>query len=360
MIIDIVLGYAVGKGGLENVIKLVYGELERRGHTVRVFQMVPPENQEWADNISNIYYYGDRDTPYAILDEKIIGKLSLRYEQLTRLLGRPNIVLATHAPIISYLCRLAVDKMELKKSRPIILSWLHGPPEIFGGERCLALCEGHLAISKSIGNQIAKYDNPNKVYYIGNTIDFDHASLIRKTNGRTKFVYVGRIENSQKRLDVLLKGLQNLKGEWALDIIGDGPYVIPLKKMASEFKIDRNINWHGWKEQPWDTITDVSLLILSSDFEGFALILIEALARGVPVISSNWSGADEIVDEDKNGWLFPCGDREKLHNILQDIIDGKKVLPNAETCMDSVEKYRVKNVVDRIEATFHKVVERRS
>jgi UDP-D-galactose:(glucosyl)LPS alpha-1,6-D-galactosyltransferase len=360
MIIDVVLGYAVGKGGLENVIKLINDELEKRGHLVRLFQMAPPENLEWADSISNIYYYGEKESVYSHFNDQKIERFSSRYEQFTRLLGRPNVILATHTPVISYLCKMAVDKMKLDAQKPIILSWLHGPPEVFGGEKYLNFCDAHLAISMSIADKIKKSINRGTVYYIGNTINFNMACVIKNSVKQDNFIYIGRIENKQKRLDVLMHALTQLNGKWTLDIIGDGPSIAEIKQSAEMLNLYNQIKWHGWEEDPWNSVKDASVLILSSDFEGFALILIEALARGVPVISSNWNGAGEIVNEDKNGWLFPCGDSEKLHNILQDIIDGKKVLPNAETCMRSVDKYRVENVVDRMEQAIHQTLERRS
>lgn len=357
MVIDIVLGYAVGKGGLENVIKLIDNELERRGHLVRIFQMAPPENQEWADSISKIYYYGDKESIYAPLDENRIDRLSSRYEQLTRLLGYPDVIFATHTPVISWLCRMAVNKMYSTR-KPVILSWLHGPPEVFGGEKYLDLCDAHLAISKSIAERIHLYTNSNKIHYIGNTIDFKINHLIKRTKQKFRFIYIGRIENKQKRLDVLVHALNQLNGEWILDVIGDGPDLEEMKQTSKSLGLQAHIKWHGWKENPWDVISETSLLLLSSDFEGFALILIEALARGVPVISSTWDGADEIVKNNYNGWLFPCGDSKKLHEILEDVISGSKILPTEKDCSQSVEPYRTNYVVDRIEFVVNQTLQK--
>jgi UDP-D-galactose:(glucosyl)LPS alpha-1,6-D-galactosyltransferase len=355
MIIDIVLGYAVGKGGLENVIKLVTDELEKRGHLVRIFQIAPPKYLDWAEQFSNIYYFGDEAGVYSPLDQSTGDLFSSNYERLTQMFGRPDVILATHTPVMSWLCRMAVNKMNPVK-RPTILSWLHGPPNIFGGESYLNLCDGHLAISKSIAKQIGKHVSSKHVYYIGNTIDFENSYLVNRPSEKLKMIYVGRIANNQKRVDVLLKALKHLNGSWKLDIIGDGPDQPKLQDLSRSLNLESNIEWHGWKSDPWKTMSSASVLILSSDFEGFALILIEALSRGVPVISSLWDGANEIVRDDVNGWLFPCGDDSKLHEIIQNILDGEKVLPEPEQCRKSVSEYKTDKIVNRIENAINKVM----
>ncbi|WP_010631894.1 glycosyltransferase [Sporolactobacillus vineae] len=351
MIIDIVLGYAVGIGGLENVIKLISDELMKRGHLVRIFQIAPPKYLNWAEQFSNIYYYGDEVHVYTPLDQETVDLFSSNYERLTQFFGRPDVILATHTPVMSWLCRLAVNKMNLV-NKPAVLSWLHGPPNVFGGESYLKLCDAHLAISNSIANQIANYVGEEKIFYIGNPIDFNNITPLRRVKKQLKLIYVGRLDNVQKRLDVLFKGLEKLKGKWTLSIFGDGNDKSVLQDLAKELGIDENIIWQGWHDEPWKQLVSASLLVLSSDFEGFGLVVVESLARGLPVVSSASEGPNEIIRDGYNGWLFPCGDSKMLKNILQDIIDGKKVLPCEEQCRKSVENYRVESVVHRLESAI--------
>ncbi|PAF33938.1 hypothetical protein CHH69_18565, partial [Terribacillus saccharophilus] len=58
MLIDIVLGYAEGKGGLEDVLTTVVNGLVSKGHRIRVLQTHAPKFESWADTIPEIYYYG--------------------------------------------------------------------------------------------------------------------------------------------------------------------------------------------------------------------------------------------------------------------------------------------------------------
>lgn len=87
--------------------------------------------------------------------------------------------------------------------------------------------------------------------------------------------------------------------------------------MAEE--LDLNVDWRGWFDDPWKEIANngIDYLVLSSKFEGFGMVLAEAISRGIPVISSNCPvGPADIIKPDINGFLYTPGDREELHNIL--------------------------------------------
>ncbi|WKB35260.1 glycosyltransferase [Terrilactibacillus sp. S3-3] len=325
---------------------------------MRIFQFIPPKYKSWEKKVPEIYYYGQQEDLIVPINNESVLRLATNYERLTNFLGRPDIIFATHAPTLCLLCSKAVDKMKGNK-RPVIFSWLHGPPRIFGGGNFLPLAVEHLAISESIRKEIENYVEKKYIHYIGNPIDFDGISPIKRSVRQLKLIYVGRINNVEKRLDVLFKGLQNLKGDWLLNIIGDGPDRISLQKYAIDLGIDERIQWMGWSEKPWNQLSAASALVLSSDYEGFGLVVVEALARGLPVISTACGGPNETIKEGVNGWLFPCQDSLCLHNILQDILDGNKTLPDEDVCRKSVDKYHVSKVVDQIELAIKETLLKR-
>jgi UDP-D-galactose:(glucosyl)LPS alpha-1,6-D-galactosyltransferase len=105
-------------------------------------------------------------------------------------------------------------------------------------------------------------------------------------------------------------------------------------------------------------VTSASLLVLASDYEGFGLVVVEALARGIPVISTNVAGPSDIIKDGVNGWLIPPGDFEGLNMILQKVINGEMALPSAEICEESVRSYRVGDVVNRMEKALYETYAR--
>mgnify|MGYP001039481408 CR=1 FL=1 len=343
MIIDIVLVYAAGRGGLEDVITSVSQGLAKRGHRVRVIQSYPSENLKWEESLPEFHYYGMKNN----LNSETIQSLTLGYEKLLKEIGKPDVVLATHAPSLSYICRSAIASVP-GKNCPVI-SWVHAPPEYFGNTDLLKYSDAHLAISSPIEQSIERSIYPDHpVFYIGNPVKVNKNS-IKRSEDKLELIFVGRIHQHDKRLDILLRGLQYVKGEWRLRLIGEGPDEAEIKELSIKLGIDSNIEWLGWQENPWEIIDEASLLVLSSDYEGFGLVLVEALSSGIPVVSTSCSGPLDIVEDGKNGWLYPIGDYKALGSIVNDIISGKKILPTPETCINSVKRFDTEEVINKIQ-----------
>ncbi|PMC36635.1 glycosyltransferase [Bacillus sp. UMB0899] len=355
MIIDIVLGYAEGRGGLEAVLTVVSQGLVKRGHRVRVFFANPPTYSEWEETLPEAYCINVGHAK-KFDGELVIIRYSLGYRKLMEVLGKPDVIIATHEPMISIICNLAV--CNLGTERPPIVSWLHGPPEAYPEAGLIRYSDSHLAISNSVGEKIRNYVNVEKtpIYYIGNPVEIVELGRINRSNEILQLLYIGRMDNHQKRLDILLEALSKICGNWRLTIIGDGRDKTALQNLAINLGIFHNITWLGWKKNPWAEVSDASILLLSSDYEGFGLVLVEALGRGVPVISTNCEGPDEIIQDGVNGWTYQRGNSEELATILQSILDGKTLLPSEENCVESVRSYSVNSVLNRLEKFLLKIV----
>ncbi|QAY67773.1 glycosyltransferase [Paenibacillus protaetiae] len=351
MIIDIVLGIASGRGGLETVVTNISQELKRRGHRVRVFQTLPPRYKEWSETLPENYYYALPPEALDDTDSKPFFQVEVQrfaagYRSLLEELGCPDVVLAAHTPLIGLVCNLALNHLEAG-NRPPIISWLHGPPEAFGQEAAqfMKYSDAHMVISRDIGRKIeAALPAAAPIYYVGNPIDARFIEMVaRPQKGPAKLLYIGRIDNNPKRLDVLFRSLQFVQN-WELQIIGDGDDRAALEQLAEQLHISDSIQWNGWKEDPWAEVKEASLLVLSSDYEGFGMVLIEALARGIPVLSTSCGGPDDIIIHGVNGWLYPVGDSGALQRWLQQIIEGTQALPSPQACLQSIEPFALEQV----------------
>ncbi len=349
MVIDIVLVYAQGRGGLEDVITTVSNKLQERGHKVRVFQAYEPEYICWKDTIPEIYFYGLNKN----INEDDIYSLSYGYKKLIDIIGIPDIIIATHAPVLSLICNLSIKHLTYNK--PTIISWIHGKPEYYGMCELLKYSYAHLAISNDIGDRINNYiEDKSNIYYVGNPVNLENLKLIKQDNENLNLLYIGRLNNKDKRLDILFNALKLLDKSWHLKIIGSGVDEKNLKLLATDLDIYDNIEWCGWMDKPWESVNSATALVLTSDEEGFGLVLVEALGRGIPVISSDCEGPKDIIKEFENGWMFNKGDYHCLYNILFSIQHKKLSLPKGIECVKSVRKFNVECFIDNFESILLK------
>ena len=166
-------------------------------------------------------------------------------------------------------------------------------------------------------------------------------------------VSVGRL-SPEKDIGTLINALALLKQPWKLIVVGDGGHYSTLRALAEAKKINENIQWAGWHENPWNIVKEASVTVISSLYEGFSMTTAESLARGIPVVTTKCGGPEDMVTEGVNGWLYPVGDYMRLSEILSNIQNGKYILPKAEVCIDSIQKFDEQVVINKIEEVIIK------
>ena len=344
MVIDIVLTFALGRGGLENVITIISNELTKRGHRVRVMQAVEPIYSEWRESIDEFYVF-DSSIEYNDTNPEWTVE---RYKEFLLREGKPDIILCTHVPVMTYICCKALALSGLLGTIPLI-SWIHGSVYCYRGnnEELMSFADAHFAISKEIQSSLKKMFNNKPVYLVNNPVDVDK-ELIERDTEKLNIIYVGRL-TQEKKVDTILKAVSKLKGNWQLNVYGDGEEGQELVEMSYDLNIQDNIRWHGWRDDPWGDIDKGDILINSSEYEGFGMVIIEALCRGIPVAASKTGGALNSIEDGVNGWLFDVDDYNQLSEILNRVQTDKSILPSREVCKKSVEKYSTRNVVDNFE-----------
>lgn len=133
-------------------------------------------------------------------------------------------------------------------------------------------------------------------------------------NAPPVIIWVGRLE-PHKELGVLLNAFENIRKYRAcrLAIIGDGSEGANLRLRAKKSSFSEDIEFLGERSNPYCFIKRSAVLVLSSQFEGFGNVLIEAMALGTPVASVDCpSGPSEILQAGKLGPLTPVGDAKAL------------------------------------------------
>ncbi|SFU84199.1 UDP-D-galactose:(glucosyl)LPS alpha-1,6-D-galactosyltransferase [Clostridium sp. DSM 8431] len=343
MIIDIVLMHATGRGGLETVLLLISEELAKRGYRVRVVQFFESDHKKWEEGMNEFYSF------YSCDETISIGEVIDGYDKFINEKGRPNIILATAMPMVSYICTSVLLKNNLTNMVPV-LSWVHVPLEYLLNNELLEFADAHLAISEGVAKGIELFSKDKPIYLINNPIKVEN-KVIPRAEDKLKMIYVGRL-TSIKNVEVILEEIKSLQGNFELNIYGDGENRENLLKLSKECGLEEKVIWHGWKRNVWDNIDSASVLVHASISEGFGMVMIEALSRGIPVISSKTDGGLVIVKESINGWLFDIRDSNKLSEILNDIQSKKLQLPAIEDCINSISKFSIKNVVDDFESSI--------
>lgn len=141
-----------------------------------------------------------------------------------------------------------------------------------------------------------------------------------------RVVTIGRYAY-QKGYDLLLQAWAEVEKQypdWSLDIYGMGDQT-SYRQLMSDLGIDaRRCRLNGPVADVVKTYTDSSVFVLSSRFEGFGLVLVEAMACGLPVVSFDCpAGPDEIITDGVDGLLVPSGDVHALAGKLMTLMSDE-------------------------------------
>ena len=130
------------------------------------------------------------------------------------------------------------------------------------------------------------------------------------------FATIGRlseVKNYRRFIEAFARASQSTSNI-SLIIIGTGPLEQELKDLAASLKIDKDVLFLGYRKDITTLLQNIDVFALPSLREGISLALLEAMASGRPVLTSNRSGMKEVVSDSSCGWLI---DPEDSHNIAE-------------------------------------------
>ena len=172
-----------------------------------------------------------------------------------------------------------------------------------------------------------KYDiELSKIKVIPNGVEekfyYDKSRLLHKI---PRLLFVGRL-SSQKNLPQLLYALEGISDKFTTTLVGDGELEQELIKLAKHLKL-LNVNFAGRADgnKLLDYYKQSDLFVLPSEREGMPLVLLEAMAMGLPIVATNVTGNRDVVCDDKNGLLVPYNDSNAFRQALLKIKSSEKM-----------------------------------
>ena len=206
--------------------------------------------------------------------------------------------------------------------------------------------------------------NPKKIFLVSNGIDLNHIldqkkvlqkSLeIRQSLGIEKdaFVigFVGRL-TVQKSPDILIESFNYIlqrTDNVKLIIVGDGELADELNTLIKKYNLGSNVVWLKQKRGV-EYMPVFNLFLLTSLYEGFPYVFLEALSFGLPIVSSLVGGASEVIENGKNGYIVSSQDASVIgENIIKIINDAELCQSMKYFAKQKVMEFSIEKMTDKI------------
>lgn len=186
-----------------------------------------------------------------------------------------------------------------------------------------------------VSNGVAKFAkeqmglDPKKLVVIPNSVDYDRFANAKPIDRHdlgvpedsTVFISIGRLEY-QKGIDVLLRAIEQLQPIAAnvhFLMVGDGPDRNALQSQAAQQGLSSHVHFLGRREDVPGLLASSTALILSSRWEGMPNVVLEAMAAGLPIVTTNVEGIEELVQHGRTGIVVPNDSPESLAEAIRRI-----------------------------------------
>lgn len=164
-------------------------------------------------------------------------------------------------------------------------------------------------------------------------------------------ISVGRL-SEQKGFDMLIdawKIVAKKHPDWVLNIYGEGGLKTSLERQINDNNLSSSLHLCGPTKNVTERYADSSIYVMSSRFEGFGLVLVEAMACGLPCISFDCPyGPSDIINNNKDGLLVDNGNVEKLAESIIYLIDNNEErIIMGKNALKSSQRYTIDNIMTK-------------
>jgi glycosyltransferase involved in cell wall biosynthesis len=169
----------------------------------------------------------------------------------------------------------------------------------------------------------------------------------------------------QKGFDVFLRAVRQLhdSGQRVRAIIlGDGGERSNLQRLVTELSLEGYVEMPGFATNPFPIMRQADAFVLSSRFEGFALVLLEAMALGLPVVATDCvAGPSEILDKGRCGMLVPPEDHRALASAVSAMLQDRELAEQFRAAATArLKDFEPGRIVPEWQSLFHNIAEGRT
>lgn len=174
-----------------------------------------------------------------------------------------------------------------------------------------------------------------------------------------RIIAVGRLAY-QKNYPMMFRAFAKVHHDfpdWQLVVYGNGPQKDEIHGVIERLGMEGHIILAGKSDHVVEEMNKSSLFVMSSDYEGMSNALLEAVCVGLPVLSTDVSGARDLIDEDKNGFVVPVGDEAAFTSALKQLLSSPEKMDEMGKCSRAMaSEFKEERIVDQWEELIMKVV----
>lgn len=342
---------SLGSGGAERVVSLLANKMAERGHQVEIICL----------KFNDVYYQTDSRVKVTLAMQQTKNRLTELF-WLRKYIKKqnPDVVipftegvycftilslLGTGIPIIA---SERLDPAAMSKIRKMLKRLL------------LPYADWLVVQTQSIKEYFPK-SIQKKTSIIYNPVNEESLSpaLPLREGRQNRIISVGRLY-PQKNQAMMIRAFAKVADkfpDWQLVIYGEGPLRESLELIVESLGMKDRVLLPGRTEHVIEELRKSKIFCMSSDYEGMSNAMIEAICVGLPIISTNVSGTEELIIDGKNGFLVPPNDEEQMSRWFNTLMGSDEFLNQFSVYNKKLScRFKTEAIVNQWEQLLNEII----